>query len=207
MSKRFRLFYTKKPIFFLFYTITFTKHSHQFIYYTHFFIKIVFFLTFLIISHLPHLTLLFSLNTPAFPSSSSCTYLYLHLSFFSFFFLESFSFLCFFLQFGFYTFIIDDDFGLGLIKGSGRRKQNFGWRKWWFWHLLLSFFFFSFFFFQFRFDYLYKFVYGFDEFGSRFRKILMILRCVRVIVVVVGGTVLQLVAELGFDFRGGKIYN
>ena len=68
-------------------------------------------------------------------------------------------------------------------------------------------FFFSFFFFQFRFDYLYKFVYGFDEFGSRFRKILMILRCVRVVVVVVGDTVLQLVAELGFDFRGGKIYN
>ena len=45
-------------------------------------------------------------------------------------------------------------------------------------HLLLSFFFFSFFFFQFRFDYLYEFVYGFDEFGSRFRMILMILWCV-----------------------------
>ena len=74
-------------------------------------------------------------------------------------------------------------------------------------HLLLSFFFFSFFFFQFRFDYLYESVYGFDEFGSRFRTILMFLWCVRVVVVVVGGTVLQLVAELGFDFRGGKIYN
>ena len=45
-------------------------------------------------------------------------------------------------------------------------------------HLLLSFFFFSFFF-QFQFDYLYEFVYGFDEFGSRFRMILMILWCVR----------------------------
>ena len=56
-------------------------------------------------------------------------------------------------------------------------------------HLLLSFFFFffSFFFFKFLFDYLYEFVYGFDEFGSRFRKILMILWCVRVVVVVVGG--------------------
>ena len=48
-------------------------------------------------------------------------------------------------------------------------------------HLLLSFFFFffSFFFFQFRFDYLYEFLYGFDEFGSRFRTILMILWCLR----------------------------
>ena len=43
-------------------------------------------------------------------------------------------------------------------------------------HLLLSFFFF---FFQFQFDYLYEFVYGFDEFGSRFRTILMILWCLR----------------------------
>ena len=41
-------------------------------------------------------------------------------------------------------------------------------------HLLLYLFFFSFFFFQFLVDYLYEFVYGFDEFGSRFRKILMI---------------------------------
>ena len=53
LSKRFRLFYTKNLLF-LFYTITFTKHSHQFIYYTYFFIKINFFLTFFIISHLPH---------------------------------------------------------------------------------------------------------------------------------------------------------
>ena len=33
------------------------------------------------------------------------------------------------------------------------------------------------------FDYLYEFVYGFDEFGSRFRTILMILWCVHVVVV------------------------
>ena len=52
MSKRFRIFYTKN-LFFLFYIITFTKHFHQFIYYTHFFIKIIFFLTFSIIFHLP----------------------------------------------------------------------------------------------------------------------------------------------------------
>ena len=58
-------------------------------------------------------------------------------------------------------------------------------------HLLLSFFFFSFFLFQFQFDYLYEFVYGFDEFGSRFRTILMFLWCVRVVVVVIGGTGLQ----------------
>ena len=36
-----------------------------------------------------------------------------------------------------------------------------------------------------RFDYLYEFVYGFDEFGFRFRTILMILWCVHVVVVVV----------------------
>ena len=52
MSKRFWIFYTKN-LFFLFYIITFTKHLHQFIYYTQFFIKIIFFLTFSIISHLP----------------------------------------------------------------------------------------------------------------------------------------------------------
>ena len=45
------VYFTQKPIF-LFYTITFTKHQRQFIYYTHFFIKIIFSLTFFIISHL-----------------------------------------------------------------------------------------------------------------------------------------------------------
>ena len=80
----------KKTYFFLFYTITFTKHPHQFIYYTHFFIKIKFSLNFFIISHL---TLLFPLNTP--PSSSHNPYLYLRLSVFSFFF---FFFLFFFLR-------------------------------------------------------------------------------------------------------------
>ena len=33
--------------------------------------------------------------------------------------------------------------------------------------------------FVYGFDYLYEFVYGFDEFGSRFRTILMILWCLR----------------------------
>ena len=121
----------------------------------------------------------------------------------SFIFLRIFFFPLHLLQFGFYTFIINDDFGLCLIKGS-----DFGQRKKKFWvekmvilggsvvsaslqHLLLSFFFFSFFLFQFQFDYLYEFVYGFDEFGSRFRIILMILWYVHVVVVVVGGTGLQ----------------
>ena len=45
----------------------------------------------------------------------------------SFIFLRIFFFPLHLLQFGFYTFIINDDFGLGLIKGSdfGRRKQKF----------------------------------------------------------------------------------
>ena len=33
--------------------------------------------------------------------------------------------------------------------------------------------------FVYGFDYLYEFVYGFDEFGSRFRTILIVLWCVR----------------------------
>ena len=45
--------------------------------------------------------------------------------------------------------------------------------------------------FVYGFDYLYEFVYGFDEFGSRFRTFLMILWCVHVVMVVVGGTGLQ----------------
>ena len=55
---------------------------------------------------------------------------------------------------------------------AGEAKFRFG-----FFFLFFSIFFLSFFF-QFRFDYLYEFVYGFDEFGSRFRTILMILWCV-----------------------------
>ena len=80
--KRFRLFYIKNLLF-LFYITTFTKHPHQFIYYTHSFIKIIFPLTFFIISHLPPPNPSFSSNTP--PSSSHHSYLYLRLSFFSFF--------------------------------------------------------------------------------------------------------------------------
>ena len=76
------------------------------------------------------------------------------------------------LQFGFYAFIIDGDFGLGLIKGSdfGRRKQNFWVER----MVILASFSasFSFFlsssspssFFNFQIDYLYEFVYVFDEF-------------------------------------------
>ena len=133
VSKRFRLFYTKYLLF-LFYTIIFTKHSHQFIYYTHIFIKIIFSLFFFYYfppnptnpsflpeyTHFPFFFFLFlSLSPPVF------------LLFF-FFFLRIFFFPLLLLQFGFYTFIIDDDFGLGLIKAGilGGESKNFGWRKW-----------------------------------------------------------------------------
>ena len=92
------VYFTQKNLFFLFYTITFTKHQHQFIYYIHFFIKIIFSLIFFIISHLPPPNLFFFLwITPSSSSSSSSSshylYLYLCLSFFSisfFFFLRIF---------------------------------------------------------------------------------------------------------------------
>ena len=68
---------------------------------------------------------------------------------------------------------MDDDFGLGLIKGSdfGRRKQNFWVEKMVI--LASSSTSFSLFlsssspssFFNFQIDYLYEFVYGFDEYG------------------------------------------
>ena len=55
-----------------------------------------------------------------------------------------------------------------------RRKNDFGWRKWWFWadlqlllllrHLLLPLLLL-----ELGFNYLYEFVYWFGEFGSRFR--------------------------------------
>ena len=99
LCKIFRLFYTKNLLF-LFYTITFTKHPHQFIYYTHFFIKIIFSLTFfLLFLTYPHLTLLFSLNNPFFfffTLSLSLSPLYLCPSFFSNFFFFFFFFFLFF---------------------------------------------------------------------------------------------------------------
>ena len=55
------VYFTLKNLLFLFYIITFTKYSHQFIYYIHFFIKIIFFLNFFIISHPPS-------PNPSFPS-------------------------------------------------------------------------------------------------------------------------------------------
>ena len=75
----------KKTYFFLFYTITFTKHPHQFIYYIHFFIKIIFSLTFFIISHLLPPNPSFSFEyTPFFftPSLSLSSPLFLLLFFF-----------------------------------------------------------------------------------------------------------------------------
>ena len=96
------VYFTQKNLLFLFYTITFTKHPHQFIYYTHIFIKIIISLTFFIISHLTHLTLTFSLDNPFFffffTASSSLSPLYLRPSFFSTFFsFFSFFFRIFFL--------------------------------------------------------------------------------------------------------------
>ena len=102
-----------------------------------FFIKIIFLFSFSIISHLPppNLSSFFLIQNILFLSLSI-----LGLSFFSFFlsflffsflffwFLRIFFFPLLLLQFDFYAFIIDDDFGLGLIKGSdfGQRKQNIG---------------------------------------------------------------------------------
>ena len=130
MSKRFCLFYTKNLLF-LFYTITFTKHLHQFIYYTHFFIKIIFLHPFSIISHLTPTSFFFeSEYTPIFIlfSLSLSPPLFLLFLFFFFFFLRIFFFPLLLLQFEFYAFIMDDDFGLGLIKVNdfGWRKQSFG---------------------------------------------------------------------------------
>ena len=99
----------------------------------HLFIKILFFLTFYYYfpptptSHI----LLFSLNTLPF-------LLLVHISIsaslsspsFFFFFLRIFFFPLLLLQFGFYTSIIDDDFGLGLIKGSDFGQRSGGpWRR------------------------------------------------------------------------------
>ena len=130
MSKRFYLFYTKNLLF-LFYIITFTKHLHQFIYYIHFFIKIIFLHPFSIISHLTPTSFFFeSEYTPIFIlfSLSLSPPLFLLFLFFFFFFLRIFFFPLLLLQFEFYAFIMDDDFGLGLIKVNdfGWRKQSFG---------------------------------------------------------------------------------
>ena len=103
MSKRFCLFYTKNLLF-LFYTITFTKHLHQFIYYTHFFIKIIFLHPFSIISHLTPTSFFFeSEYTPIFIlfSLSLSPPLFLLFLFFFSFFWESFSFLFFFYNLSF----------------------------------------------------------------------------------------------------------
>ena len=91
----------------------------------------IFLFSFSIIFHLPHLT-----SPPFFWFRTLSSYLYQFLaslsspSFFLFFFvlfLRIFFFPLLLLQFEFYAFIIDNDFGMGLIKGSdfGRRKQKF----------------------------------------------------------------------------------
>ena len=91
------IYFTQKNLLFLFYTITFTKHQHKFIYYIHFFIKIIFSLTLFIISHLtppnpyfctpsssfshyPHLYLL-SISAPLSSPPSSLFFFFLRIFF------------------------------------------------------------------------------------------------------------------------------
>ena len=63
----YRLFYTKKTTFFLFYTLNFTKHSHQFIYSTHLFNKI--FILFTFFYYFPPSPLWHKLTTSSSPST------------------------------------------------------------------------------------------------------------------------------------------
>ena len=70
----FCIFY-KKNLLFLFYTSTFTKHSYQFIYFTHLFNKIFILLHFLLFSHSWHLSLSLSLSlSETQPPSSSLSH-------------------------------------------------------------------------------------------------------------------------------------
>ena len=100
-----------------------------------FFIKIIFLFSFSIISYLPppnpsffliHNTLISINSRPLFLLLLSF-FLFLFCFCFFFLFLRIFFFPLLLLQFEFYAFIIDNDFGMGLIKGSdfGRRKQKF----------------------------------------------------------------------------------
>ena len=53
-SSKFYVYFTRKNLLFLFYTITFIKHPHQFIYFIRYFNKIFILLNFFIISHNYH---------------------------------------------------------------------------------------------------------------------------------------------------------
>ena len=53
-SSKFYVYFTRKNLLFLFYTITFIKHPHQFIYFIRYFDKIFILLNFFIISHNYH---------------------------------------------------------------------------------------------------------------------------------------------------------
>ena len=53
-SSKFSVYFTRKNLFFLFYTITCINHLHQFIYFTRYFNKIFILLNFFIISHHYH---------------------------------------------------------------------------------------------------------------------------------------------------------
>ena len=67
-SFKFFVYFTRKNLFFLFYTSIFIKHSYQYIYSTHLFNKIFIFFIFLLFSHSWPLSLSLSQTQP--PSSS-----------------------------------------------------------------------------------------------------------------------------------------
>ena len=122
--------FCKKTILFLFYTPIFTKHPHQFVYSTIYFIQIIIFLTFLLLFPFSPTTLpnspkyfLHSLSL-YFPPSSCSFFFYSFFSFLSpsyifsifiFFFSFSFSFSFFFFFFFYLSLIMASDFGFAIL--------------------------------------------------------------------------------------------
>ena len=85
--------FCKKTILFLFYTPIFTKHPHQFVYSTIYFIQIIIFLTFLLLfpfspTTLPNSPKYFLHSLSLYFPPSSCSFFFLFFFFFSFSFLH-----------------------------------------------------------------------------------------------------------------------
>ena len=85
--------FCKKTILFLFYTPIFTKHLHQFVYSTIYFIQIIIFLTFLLLfpfspTTLPNSPKYFLHSLSLYFPPSSCSFFFLFFFFFSFSFLH-----------------------------------------------------------------------------------------------------------------------